>query len=203
MPAVRVPTLLLLAVLVVRRCALAPLSLAIDDRGNVKHAHDRCNNRVCNHAAALRAGQLQAKSAIHHSKNDRDTTDADVRVRHGRAATVLLEISVVEHSSERLCEEDDEKHNADDRVCASEVLAIHSDPNTNTEGHDVDEEADDLQSSVHPDQAGEARGSDENAANGEESNESERSHDAVGEDHGFARAAESAVAAVLGELRVA
>lgn len=203
MPAIRVSALLLLATLVVGRRTLAPLPLAVDDRSNVQQAHDSSNNGVCDNVATLCTSQLQAKTAIHHSEDDGDATNADVGVRYGRAATIFLEVPMVEETAKRLCEEDDEQHDTDDRVCASKVLAVHGDPDTDAECYNVDEEADDLQSSVHPDKTREACGSDHNTTDGEEADESKRGHDTVCEDHGVTRAAEGAVAAVLGELRVA
>jgi len=179
-----VPALLLLAVLVIRRRTLAPLPLAIDDRSKVQEAHDGSNDRVRDNVASLRAGQLQAKTTIHHSENDGDAADADVSVRHGSATAVLLERPVVQPAAERLREEDDEQHDADDRVRAGEVLLVHGDPDADAECYDVDEEAEDLQSSVDPDEAGEAGDADEDAADGEEGDESQRGHNAVGEDHG-------------------
>jgi hypothetical protein len=104
---------------------------------------------------------------------------------------------VVQPTSERLREEGDEQHDTNDRVRASEVLLVHGDPDADAECDDVDEEAEDLQSSVDPDESGEARNADKDASNGEEGDESERSHDTVCEDHGVARAAKGTTTAVL------
>lgn len=103
-------------------------------------------------------------------------------VRHGRATAVLLERTVMQPAAERLADEQDKQHNADDRVCLREVVAVDGDPDSDAEGGDVDEEAEDLQSGVHPDEAGEAGDADEDAADWEEGDESERGHDAVGEE---------------------
>jgi len=195
------PALLLLAMLVVRRrSTLAPLPLAIDDRSKVQEAHNSRTNGISNDSTSLRASQLQTETTVHHAEHDGDATNANVSVRHGRATAVLLERTVVKPASERLCKEGDEQHDADDRVCASEVLLVHGDPDADAEGDDVDEEAEDLQSGVDPDEAGEARNADEDAADREEGDESERSHDTVCEDHGIARAAEGAATAILREL---
>jgi hypothetical protein len=118
------------------------------------------------------------------------------------AAAVLFEEAVVQEAAERLREEDEEEHDTDDRVGVAEVLAIDGDPDSYAEGYEVNQEADDLQSSVHPDEAGEAGCTDKDSADGEEGDEGERGHYAMGEQHCLARAAEGAVAAVLRELGV-
>jgi hypothetical protein len=165
--------LLLTAVVVERRCALAPLPLAVDDRSNVQQAHNRSDNRVRNDRAPLSVSQLQTKPAVDHSENDGDATNADVCKGCGRTASVLLESTVVQPTAERLGEEDDEQHDTDDWVRVGEVSAVHSNPDADAECDDVDEEADDLQSSMNPDKAGEACDSDENSTDGEEGEESE------------------------------
>ena len=63
-----------------------------------------------------------------------------------------------------------------------EVVTVNSDPDSDSEGGDVDEEAEDLQRGVHPDEAGEAGDADQDAADGEEGDEGERGHDTVGEE---------------------
>jgi hypothetical protein len=139
------PTLLLLAMLVVRRrSTLAPFPLSIDDRSKVQQAHDGSTHGISNDGATLRASQLQTEATVHHAEHDGDAANANVSVRYGRATAVLLERAVVQPTSERLREERDEQHDADDRVCASEVLLIHGDPDADAEGDDVDEEAEDL-----------------------------------------------------------
>jgi hypothetical protein len=195
--------LLLTAVVVERRCALAPLPLAVDDRSNVQQAHNCSDNRVRNDRAPLSVSQLQTKPAVDHSENDGDATNADVCKGCGRTASVLLESTVVQPTAERLGEEDDEQHDTDDWVRVGEVSAVHSNPDADAECDDVDEEADDLQSSMNPDKAGEACDSDENSTDGEEGEESERGHDGVCCEHSLARGAEGAVTVVLRELRTA
>lgn len=195
------PGLLLLALLVVRRrSTLAPLPLAVDDRSDIQEAHDGSTNCVSDDRAASLANQLQTKTAVDHAEDNGDATDADVSVRDGRAAAVLLERAVVQPAAERLSNEEDEQHDTDDGVCLGEVVAVDSDPDTDAKGSDVDEESEDLQSGVYPDEAGEAGNADEDAADGEEGDESERGHDAVCEEQSLGRDAGSAVAAVLGEL---
>lgn len=181
------PNLLLLPPLVRvhRRRALTPLPLAIDDRNNVQEAHDSCANRVRDDRAASLANEFQSKTAVDHAKNDSDAADTDVRVRHRRATAVLLERAVVQPSAKRLSDEENEQHDADNGVRLREVVAIDGDPDANAESSDVNEEAQDLQSGVHPDEAGEAGDADQDAADGEESDEGERGHDAVGEEQGL------------------
>lgn len=196
-----VPDLLLVALLVVRwRSTLAPLPFAVDDRSDVQEAHDSSAHRVRNDRATSRASQLQTQTTVDHAKDDCDTTDADVGERHSRTTAVLLERAVVQPAAEGLADEEDEQDDADDRVSLGEVVAVDGDPDADAEGSDVDEESEDLQSGVHPDEAGEAGNADEDAANGEEGDESERGHDAVCEEQSLGRDARGAVAAVLGEL---
>lgn len=178
------PNLLLLALLVVgrSRSTLASLPLAVDDRSKVQEAHNSSAHRVRNNNATAPANQLQAKTTVDHTEDDGDATDADVSVRHRRATAVLLECAVVKHASQRLANEEDEQDDADDGVCLREVVAVDGDPDSDAEGRDVDEEAEDLQRGVHPDEAGEAGDADEDAADREEGDESERGHDGVGEE---------------------
>ena len=116
------------------------------------------------------AGQLKTKTAVDHSEDDGDTTDADVGVRYGGAAAVLLEISVVQEATERLHTEYDQEDDPDDRMRAGEVLAIHGNPDSDAEGCNIDEECNDLHSSVDPNKASEACCSDQDAADGEKAN---------------------------------
>jgi len=193
-----VPSLLLLAPLrVQRRRTLGPLPLAIDDRSKVQEAHDSSDHRVRDDIAAFRASELQPKTAVDHSEDDGSAADADVRVGHGRAAAVLLESAVVQHAAEGLRDEEDEQHDADDGVGASEVLAVDSDPDADAEGDDVDQESEDLHGGVYPYEAGEAGDADKNAPDREEDEECKRSHHGVGEKHSLGRAGRGAVTAVL------
>ena len=161
---------------------LAPLPLAVDDRSKVQEAHDRSTHCVQNDRATSRASELQTKTAVDHAEDDGDATDANVSERDGRATAVLLERAVVQPAAEWLADEEDEQDDADDRVGLGEVVAVDGNPDADAEGGKVDEESEDLQGSVHPDEAGEAGGADEDATDWEEGNESERSHDAVGEE---------------------
>ena len=177
------PDLLLLTLLVVRRrSTLALLPLTVDNRSNVQKAHNSSTHRVRNNRTSPLAHQLQPKATVDHAENDGDAPDADVGVRHGRATAVLLERAVVQPASEWLADEQDEQHDADDRVRLREVVAVDGDPDSDAEGGDVDEEAEDLQRGVDPDEAGEASNTDKDAADGEEGDEGERGHDAVGEE---------------------
>lgn len=177
------PDLLLVALLVVRwRSTLAPLPLPVDDGNEVQEAHDSSTHRVSNDGATSLASQLQTKATVDHAEDDGDAANADVSERHGRATTVLLESAVVQPAAERLTGEENEQHDADDRVCLREVIAIDGDPHADSKGSNVDEESEDLQGGVHPDEAGEAGDADEDATDGEEGDESERGHDAVCEE---------------------
>jgi hypothetical protein len=181
----------------VLRHALTSLSLAVDYRNDVQQAHDRSDNGVRDNATASGTGQLKTETAIYHSKDDGDAPDANVGVRYGRAAAVLLEVSVVQEATERLRAEDDQKDDSDDRVCAGEVLAVDSDPDSDTEGCNIDEEGDDLQGSVHPDKSSEACHSDQDATDWEKADKCKRSHSTVCEEYGFTRAAKSAGTSIL------
>lgn len=140
---------------------------------------------------------METETAVDHSQDDGDAPNADVGIGYGRAAAILLEVSVVQETAERLCAEDDQEDDSNDGVCVGEVLAIYGDPDSDTESRDVYEEGDDLQGSVHPDKASEACYSDQDAADGEQADESQGSHRTVCEEHGFTRTAKSARTPVL------
>lgn len=181
-----------------RRRVPSPLPLAIEDRSDIQEAHDGRDDGVRNDAAAPCSCQLQPKTTVYHAKHDGDAADTNVGEGDGCATAILLEVAVVQETADWLREEEDEEHDADDGVGVCEVLAVDGDPDAHAEGHDVDEEADHLESGVNPDKAGEAGCSDQDATDGEEAEECKGCHHAVGEEDGVAVGAEGTVAAVLG-----
>jgi len=64
------------------RHAPASLPLAVNNGSDVQQAHDCSDDRVCDNATATRTSQLKTETTIDHTKDDCNTADADVGVRH-------------------------------------------------------------------------------------------------------------------------
>ena len=92
---------------------------------------------------------------------------------------ILLEQSMVQISEERLAEQDEEERDADDGVRLVDFMKFCRQVDSQAEGDKVYELPDDLEDGMDPDQALEVRDANQNAANGEETNECEACEDCM------------------------
>ena len=91
-----------------------------------------CNRLVSDTVQRIRrqvllVREIKTKTAVDNAESDDDATKPDVSVRPEGAALVLLEEAMMHITEDRLEEDQDEKHNTDNRMSLIELLKLEHD----------------------------------------------------------------------------